>query len=268
MEQVLVSGDLSKLTPPQRVSYYLQVCNSVHLNPYTKPFDYISLNGKLVLYAKRDCTDQLRSINKISITKLEREVVNDIYVVTAYAQTSDGRQDSSIGCVSIKNLSGDALANAMMKAETKSKRRVTLSACGLGMMDETEVETTPAVKVTVLDNGEIQAKNEPVKPIKDTPADAQADEPEEGEAVEPLVYAFAKRSDGAKLGGTKGHEYPSLWVKNIMPKLAELGTNEYHVDGILQILRLPQDTEPEQVIAEIEAYMSAKDEDDNQQEII
>jgi hypothetical protein len=30
-----------------------------------------------------------------------------------------------------------------MKAETKAKRRVTLSICGLGLLDETEVETVP-----------------------------------------------------------------------------------------------------------------------------
>ena len=35
----------------------------------------------------------------------------------------------------------NALANAIMKAETKAKRRVTLSICGLGMLDETELET-------------------------------------------------------------------------------------------------------------------------------
>ena len=31
----------------------------------------------------------------------------------------------------------------MMKAETKAKRRVTLSICGLGVLDETEVENVP-----------------------------------------------------------------------------------------------------------------------------
>ena len=30
-----------------------------------------------------------------------------------------------------------------MRCETKSKRRVTLSICGLGLLDETEVETIP-----------------------------------------------------------------------------------------------------------------------------
>jgi hypothetical protein len=31
----------------------------------------------------------------------------------------------------------------MMKAVTKAKRRVTLSICGLGMLDETEVDSVP-----------------------------------------------------------------------------------------------------------------------------
>jgi hypothetical protein len=36
--------------------------------------------------------------------------------------------------------------NVVMKAVTKSKRRVTLSLCGLGMLDESEVETIPDAK--------------------------------------------------------------------------------------------------------------------------
>jgi hypothetical protein len=43
----------------------------------------------------------------------------------------------------VGNLKGDALANALMKAETKAKRRVTLSIAGLGWLDETELETIP-----------------------------------------------------------------------------------------------------------------------------
>ena len=45
--------------------------------------------------------------------------------------------------VPIEGLRGEALSNAMMKATTKAKRRVTLSLCGLGMLDETEVESIP-----------------------------------------------------------------------------------------------------------------------------
>ena len=43
----------------------------------------------------------------------------------------------------MQNLKGEALANAMMKAETKAKRRATLSICGLALLDELEVETIP-----------------------------------------------------------------------------------------------------------------------------
>ena len=55
IEQVLIGGDLSALSEEQRLMYYNQVCESLSLNPLTKPFDYIKLNGKLTLYAKRDC---------------------------------------------------------------------------------------------------------------------------------------------------------------------------------------------------------------------
>jgi len=147
IEQVLIGGDLAKLTPEQRTQYYMRVCQSLGLNPLTKPFDYIVLNGRLTLYARRDAADQLRKIHGVSIIRLERERIEDIYIVTAYARDRSGREDSSTGAVSIAGLKGDALANALMKAETKAKRRVTLSICGLGMLDETEVETVPGAQV-------------------------------------------------------------------------------------------------------------------------
>jgi hypothetical protein len=40
-------------------------------------------------------------------------------------------------------LKGDAYANAIMKAETKAKRRATLDLLGLGILDETEAESIP-----------------------------------------------------------------------------------------------------------------------------
>ena len=166
MENVLINGDLSGLSHEQRVSYYMKVCDSIGLNPLTKPFDYLVLDGKTVLYAKKDATDQLRQSRNVSIIGLDKERIDDVFVVTSHAQTPDGRTDTSTGVVSLVKedgewkeassgkryfkgngnwmpLRGDALANAMMKAETKAKRRVTLSICGLGMLDETEIETIP-----------------------------------------------------------------------------------------------------------------------------
>jgi hypothetical protein len=157
IERVIIAGDLSKLQPQERVSYYNAVCSSLGLNPLTKPFEYITLNNKLTLYATRNCTDQLRAAKRVSVQIAAREKLEDIYVVTARATLPDGRADESIGAVNIAGLRGDNLANALMKAETKAKRRATLSICGLSFADETEVPTIPGAQPVVVDSatGEI-----------------------------------------------------------------------------------------------------------------
>jgi len=37
LEQVLIGGDLSQLTEAQRLAYYRAVCQSLGLNPLSKP---------------------------------------------------------------------------------------------------------------------------------------------------------------------------------------------------------------------------------------
>lgn len=140
IEEVLISGDLGGLSPSERVDYYNRVCASLGLNPLTEPFAYIELNKKLKLYALKSATDQLRKLNSVSIRIVDRREHNGVWMVTARAMLPNGREDESIGAVDIKGKGGDNLANALMKAETKAKRRVTLSICGLGMLDESEVE--------------------------------------------------------------------------------------------------------------------------------
>jgi hypothetical protein len=154
MEAVLIRGDLANLDPRERAKYYVRVCESIGLNPMTKPFEYIILNGKLTLYARKDCTDQLRSIHKISVTDIAESERDEVFIVTAKVANAEGRTDAAKGAVNIANLKGDALANALMKAETKAKRRATLSICGLGFLDESEIETIPEVaKVAASHNG-------------------------------------------------------------------------------------------------------------------
>jgi hypothetical protein len=142
----VVGDDLDSLNAAQRAEYYQAVCRSVGLNALTKPLEFLHLNGKLRLYALRDATDQLRRLHGISITIVARDRVQDIYIVTARATDPNGRTDESTGAVFIGNLKGDALANALMKTETKAKRRATLSICGLGWLDETEIDTIPGVR--------------------------------------------------------------------------------------------------------------------------
>jgi len=146
LERVLVSGDLAGLNESQRIEYYKAVCESLGLNPLTRPFEYLRLNGRLVLYATRAAADQLRSIHGISILDAQIERQDDLITVTVRGRTRDGREDVEVGVVSVAGLRGDAQANAFMKALTKAKRRLTLSLAGLGWLDESETETIPGAQ--------------------------------------------------------------------------------------------------------------------------
>jgi hypothetical protein len=72
-----------------------------------------------------------------------------------------------MGAVSIAGLKGDALVNATLKAITKAKRRVTLSICGLGMLDETEIDTIQDAKVVDDPVKEAPAPSQKVSALKD-----------------------------------------------------------------------------------------------------
>ena len=141
--KIILKGDLSQLSTEERVEYYRRVCDDLKLSPLTKPFQYLRLSGREVLYATKNATEQLRGLHGVSVTSLTGQTINGVHVVTATGSNDQGRTDAATGAVDIEGLKGDNLANALMKAETKAKRRLTLSICGLGMLDETEIETIP-----------------------------------------------------------------------------------------------------------------------------
>jgi hypothetical protein len=168
VEKIVIGGDLAELNAAERAEYYAAVCRSLGLNPLTKPFEYLTLNGKLRLYALRDCADQLRRLHGISIYIANRERLSDIYIVTARAKDRQGREDESTGAVTLGSLKGDALANALMKAETKAKRRVTLSIAGLGWLDETELDTIPQGPAVIMPSEEPPSSEEPPTAVHPT----------------------------------------------------------------------------------------------------
>ena len=171
LQKVLLHGNIAGLNAQQKNAYYMEVCRMVGLNPLTKPFDYIAFQGKEVLYANKGAAEQLRMVHKIGLKVVAREKIEDVYVVTAEAVNTDGRTDSSTGAVSITGLRGEALANAMMKAETKAKRRVTLSICGLNMLDETEVETIEGARPVPVQTASYSAPTAKIAPAQPWPED-------------------------------------------------------------------------------------------------
>lgn len=176
IESALMMNDLSKLSTDDRLKYYNSVCDSVGLNPLTQPFAYINLNGKLTLYAKRDAADQLRKIHGVSISIKSKEMISDLFIVHVEAKDKTGKYDEATGIVPVAGLKGADLANAMLKAETKAKRRVTLSICGLGLTDESELETIDKSAIKPAENPQIANPLKKVEPIVEPVQQSKAEE--------------------------------------------------------------------------------------------
>lgn len=161
LSKLILKGDISTLSDTEKVQYYHSICERLGVDPLTKPFDYMVMQGKQVLYLNKSGAEQLNKVHEVSMSVTDTKKMDDIYIVTARAevparvtdangigalQVLPTRFTDSTGAVNIKGLHGDALANAYMRAETKAKRRATISLLGLAMLDETEVETIPGAK--------------------------------------------------------------------------------------------------------------------------
>jgi hypothetical protein len=141
ISSVILSGDLSKLSATDKVSYFNGYCERLGLDPFTQPFQILRLQGKEILYLTRAGAQQLNKLHSVSHEIVSRNIheAASTYEVIARASLPDGRHTESIGAVTIANLKGEAYCNALMKAETKAKRRATLDLLGLGLLDESEV---------------------------------------------------------------------------------------------------------------------------------
>jgi hypothetical protein len=148
IKKALIAGDLSSLSTEDRVIYYHLKCKSLGLNPLSRPFAYLMLNGKLVLYALKDCKEQLRKIHGVSLKIISQRREGNLYLTHVQATDREGRTDEDMGYADLsKAKNGDDLGNAMLRSITKAKSRATLSICGLGILDESEVDSVPGANV-------------------------------------------------------------------------------------------------------------------------
>lgn len=147
IEKAILKNDLSSLTEIERVQYNLAACRSLGLNPVTRPFDYIVENGKMSLYLNAVGVAQLRAIYGISVKVKERSKDEEFLYCTAIAWDNSGRSEEATAILSLfdkynKPLTGQAKANAMMKLETKAKRRATLALRGIPWGDSGEIKSS------------------------------------------------------------------------------------------------------------------------------
>lgn len=244
---IILNGDLSKLDENQRVEYYKGYCKYLGLEPSAKPFEFLELvNGKekkVILYCTRSGTQQLSYKNNVSHACVSREKVGDVYVVTMRAECN-GRSTESIGAVPLVKEDGswvdspygngkkmfkgngkyislkpEDLANAFMKAETKAKRRATLDLLGLGITDETEIESIKGSHVK-----SINLEKKTVHTIEHKKKEAEAKEEIIDEGFENKFEEFWKKASSVdeflKLRG---------WVRKHKPNEKD---NKYYMDMI------------------------------------
>ena len=144
VESLVLRGDISALSPEDRAKYYVQMCESLGLNPASQPFAMLRLNGKEVMYPTRGATDQLAAIHRVNREIIDGPKLVDIAgTKVAYAVCRathpNGRVETAIATLPVTDP-----ATLFMKLETKAKRRATISVLGLGMLDESEIESIPA----------------------------------------------------------------------------------------------------------------------------
>jgi len=155
---LVIEGNLAVLSIADKVAYYHAVCKRLGLDPMTQPLQIVKFQGKEVLYCGRSGAQQLNHLHKISHSVISRETVNDCYIVTVRATLPDGRYTENCGAVSLLSsakgqlMTGTDFCHAIMKAETKAKRRATLDLVGqmafmasdAEMEDMLNIETTKA----------------------------------------------------------------------------------------------------------------------------
>ena len=144
ISKLLLDGDITGLSEYERVQYYRAVCERIGLDPSTQPFSILKLKKKkpgggyeprTILYLNASGAQQLNRMHNVSHEMRDERLSKNIYRVFFRASLPDGRYTDSVGVVSVSGLEGDDLSNAIMRAETKSKRRSTVDLLGLAAFD-------------------------------------------------------------------------------------------------------------------------------------
>ena len=178
-DQLILHNDVGKLTPRQRNGLVLALCAAYQLNPLTQPFlIFQGDGGRMVLYPTAKCAEQIRRRHQISPKLVEEKRVADLWMVRVEGRQPNGRTDYATKYVSLRDrdgkpLSGQKLADAMHKAETGAKRRLTFSMVSLpGVSDADE---PPGRRVWMDADGTIiERPSEEQKYLIDHPSAARA----------------------------------------------------------------------------------------------
>lgn len=183
--QSALAGDLAKLSAEDRLKFYGALCDFTGLNPLSKPFDWIPFQGKLTLYPNKGCAEQLRKIHGITFDdNFVRTYEHGLLITTIRGQDKAGRRDFATAALPFDDrMTPDVRAIALMKCETKAKRRLTLSIVGLSMfardVEDSDVAPVHEHGLTQIETASDRAAalNAAIGPIIDAETVAEKAEP-------------------------------------------------------------------------------------------
>jgi hypothetical protein len=164
--------DLESLSEAQRQDYIRNVCKHMGVpdNLNLVALTYVDDGegpSRLVAYAKRGATENVRNNLQIDVTSLTNQMIGGSIVFTATAKSKlSGRQEISTGSKYIDGLAGTALDDGIMTAQTRALRRVTLQFVGAGVLDESEVNQRKLVHVA---SSTIATVPQPIAPPSNLP---------------------------------------------------------------------------------------------------
>lgn len=145
IETAIMRNDFGALSHEQRAYILFKKCEALGVSIWLQPFAWGTIDGKLTPVPLKGLFQQLREKRGLIIDEIKEDFDKElgVYSVKCFGHVGE-RKDMGIGVVGVKGLSGDPLANAMMKAHTKAKNRLTGSLCGGdSAVDDAELSSIP-----------------------------------------------------------------------------------------------------------------------------
>ncbi len=188
--------NLEALNEQQRQDYVKAVCNHMGVPPELNlvMLTYLDENEgprRLVAYAKRGATEIIRSNRGINVTNLDSKQIGGSLVFTATGKDNTGRQEMSTGSKYIDGLKGKELDDAIMTAQTRACRRMTLQFVGAGVLDESEVN--PNAPTSIVNTTSIPVAPLPVAVPNNEPGKDATGTETNLTAVEETLEQFKER---------------------------------------------------------------------------
>ncbi len=167
-EKFFLTRNLNNLNEEEKKVYYLRACEYFNLPPelnllYLGWMESGDGTRNLVLAATKGATDIIRGRQGITTVDLKMENMFGCVNFTAVGQNGKGRIERAIGSCSVEGLRGRALEVAIMTAQTRATRRMTLQFLGGGLLDETEFEEKAIKNAPPL--VEVAPQIPPIQPI-------------------------------------------------------------------------------------------------------